>query len=132
MYDKSKFSFLLAVGRQLEQALEQADRVGELADFLDDLGLLLAAVLERVSMPDGEVPGPDDDGIEDEDLDGDDASLGDSLEVGPDSRGAPSDVVFAKRRVGGARAAPAQRRLVVGGKRRDAALLKKGKRRGKK
>lgn len=133
--DKSHYSFLIALAKQIASALEDDgdDNVAiALASLATSLGMLLADGLEDVGDDDDGVP----DGIEDLDASGDDVALGDSQQR----------IADLERRLAAALEQPSKRLLggeanPCGGvdlarERRDAPILKSAKkgarRRGKK
>jgi len=129
--DKTHFSFLIALARQVAQALEgdgDDDVAIALASLATSLGMLLADGSADAGIEDS----GDDDGIDSTDDDGDESPLGGALARVAELERALAAVDKPRRLVGhGAPAADST--VVLAGKRRNAAVLTKGaKRRGKK
>lgn len=127
MLDKSQLSFLIGVARQLEVAVARRDRDSLCADVCESLAGSLGVLIAGVGDDPRHDDGGDDEGFDpDDDVDGDEPSLGSPLER-EDSH--PPDVVRSRRLVGGG----ASRVENVGVPRNGRkSVLKGGKRRGKK
>lgn len=131
MRDKTHFSFLIALARQLEIALTQ-DVDDVVAESIDSLGASMEALLVITRRDDGEDASGDAEGVESSGPVGDAAPLGGALEerlAALEQRAAASVELAPRRRVGGI--APERVGLAMGRKRHRTPVLK-GKRRGKK
>lgn len=132
MLDKTHFSFLIAFSRQLEKALTQ-DVDDDVSDAVESLGGTLGALLAVAGGADGEESGGNAALVEDEQPAGDGTPLGSAVErrLAALEHRAATVVDVSPRRIVGGRPRTGER-MVLDGKRRVPAVLKKGKTRGKK
>lgn len=128
--DKTHYSFLLALARQLASALED-DSDDDVAAALVSLGTSLALLLVDEYADAGEDADGDDESIDSDAEPGDEPALGSVLDPKLARRAAALDI--ANRDVGAPLREPHGGTGVLGRQRRGAAVLNgKGKRRGKK